>query len=138
MLASPSLWGERMSEQQIFAKCAWRLIPFLGLLYLFNFLDRLNVGFAALSMNKDLGFSPTVFGFGAGALFAGYLLFQVPGSVMFARFGIRRSIFCIMVAWGLLSAGCAFIEGPISFYILRFLLGSAEAAFFPGIMFYLT
>jgi ACS family tartrate transporter-like MFS transporter len=127
-----------MAEQQIFAKCAWRLIPFLGLLYLFNFLDRLNVGFAALSMNKDLGFSPTVFGFGAGALFAGYLLFQVPGSVMFARLGMRRCIFSIMVAWGLLSAGCAFIQGPTSFYVLRFLLGAAEAAFFPGIMFYLT
>ena len=127
-----------MSEQQIFAKCAWRLIPFLGLLYLFNFLDRLNVGFAALTMNRDLGFSPTVFGFGAGALFAGYLLFQVPGSVMLARIGARRGIFTIMVIWGLLSAGCAFIQGPLSFYVLRFLLGAAEAAFFPGVMFYLT
>ena len=127
-----------MSEQQIFAKCAWRLIPFMGVLYLFNFLDRLNVGFAALSMNRDLGFSPTVFGFGAGALFAGYLLFQVPGSVMFARFGTRRCIFTIMIVWGLLSSGCAFIQGPVSFYVLRFLLGAAEAAFFPGVMFYLT
>src|ERR1051326_7123242 len=110
----------------------------MGVLYLFNFLDRLNVGFAALSMNRDLGFSPTVFGFGGGALFAGYLLFQVPGSVMFARFGTRRCIFTIMIVWGLLSAGCAFIQGPVSFYVLRFLLGAAEAAFFPGMMFYLT
>ena len=127
-----------MSEQQIFAKCAWRLIPLMGLLYLFNFLDRLNVGFAALTMNRDLGFSPTVFGFGASALFAGYLLFQVPGSVLFARFGTRRCVFTIMIAWGLLSAGCAFIQGPVSFYVLRFLLGAAEAGFFPGMMFYLT
>jgi ACS family tartrate transporter-like MFS transporter len=127
-----------MSEDRVFAKCAWRLIPFMGLLYLFNFLDRLNVGFAALTMNRDLGFSPTVFGFGAGALFAGYLLFQVPGSVMFARFGTRRCIFSIMIVWGLLSASCAFIQGPVSFYVLRFLLGAAEAAFFPGVMFYLT
>ena len=127
-----------MSEQQIFAKCAWRLIPLMGLLYLFNFLDRLNVGFAALTMNRDLGFSPTVFGFGASALFAGYLLFQVPGSVMFARFGTRRCAFTIMIVWGLLSAGCAFIRGPVSFYVLRFLLGAAEAGFFPGMMFYLT
>ena len=127
-----------MSEDRVFKKCAWRLIPFMGLLYLLNFLDRLNVGFAALTMNKDLGFSPSVFGFGAGALFVGYLLFQVPGSVMVERFGVRRGIFCIMAAWGLFSAGSAFVQGPASFYVLRFLLGVAEAGFFPGMMVYLT
>src|SRR3954468_17527833 len=127
-----------MSEQQIFAKCAWRLIPFMGLLYLFNFLDRLNVGFAALTMNRDLNFSPSVFGFGAGALYAGYLLFQVPGGVILERVGARRGIFCIIAVWGLISAGCAFVQGPTSFYVLRFLLGAAEAGFFPGAIFYLT
>jgi ACS family tartrate transporter-like MFS transporter len=127
-----------MSEKQIFAKCAWRLIPFMGLLYLINFLDRLNVGFAALTMNKDLDFSPSVFGFGAGALFVGYLLFQVPGSVILERFGARRGIFCIMAAWGLFSAGSAFVQGAASFYVLRFLLGVAEAGFFPGMIIYLT
>ena len=127
-----------MSDDRVFAKCGWRLIPFMGVLYLVNFLDRLNVGFAALTMNKDLGFSPSVFGIGAGALFAGYLLFQVPLSVTMERFGARRSIFWIMAVWGLISAGCAFVQGPLSFYVLRFLLGAAEAGFFPGVMFYLT
>src|SRR6516225_9264813 len=121
-----------MSEDALFKKCAWRLVPFVTLLYLVNFLDRLNVGFAALTMNKDLGFSPSVFGIGAGALFAGYLLFQVPLSVTMERFGARRSIFWIMAVWGLISAGCAFVQGPLSFYVLRFLLGAAEAGFFPG------
>jgi len=127
-----------MSDDGIFIKCAWRLIPFMGVLYLVNFLDRLNVGFAALTMNKDLGFTPTVFGFGAGALFVGYLLFQVPGSVALERVGVRRGVFYIMAVWGLISAGCAFVQGPISFYVLRFLLGAAEAGFLPGMMFYLT
>ena len=127
-----------MSEHQIFAKCAWRLIPLMGLLYLFNFLDRLNVGFAALTMNKDLNFSPSVFGFGAGALYVGYLLFQVPGGVILERVGARRGIFCIIAVWGLISAGCALVTGPASFYVLRFLLGAAEAGFFPGAIFYLT
>jgi ACS family tartrate transporter-like MFS transporter len=127
-----------MSDDRVFVKCAWRLIPLMGLLYLVNFLDRLNVGFAALTMNKDLGFSPSVFGTGAGALFAGYLIFQVPLSVTMERFGARRGIFWIMAVWGLISAGCAFVQGPLSFYVLRFLLGAAEAGFFPGMMFYLT
>jgi len=127
-----------MSDEHVFRKCAWRLIPFMGVLYFLNFLDRLNVGFAALTMNKDLGFTPTIFGIGAGALFAGYLLFQVPGSLALERVGARRGVFCIMAVWGLISAGCAFMQGPISFYVLRFLLGAAEAGFFPGMMFYLT
>jgi ACS family tartrate transporter-like MFS transporter len=97
-----------------------------------------NVGFAALTMNRDLGFSPTVFGFGAGALFAGYMLFQVPGAVSVARVGVPRGVFSLMAVWGLLSAGCAFVQGPASFYVLRFLLGAAEAGFFPAMVFYLT
>ena len=108
------------------------------LLYLVNFLDRLNVGFAALTMNKDLGFSPAMFGFGAGVFFIGYLLFQVPANVILERVGARRWIFCITAIWGLISASNAFVQGPTSFYALRFLLGVAEAGLFPGMIFYLT
>jgi ACS family tartrate transporter-like MFS transporter len=128
-----------MTEQdQVFAKCARRLIPFMVLLYLVNFLDRLNVGFAALTMNKDLGLSPAIFGFGAGVFFIGYLLFQVPANVILERVGARRWIFCITAIWGLISASNAFVQGPTSFYALRFLLGVAEAGLFPGMIFYLT
>src|SRR4051812_16903813 len=116
-----------MSEQKVFAKCAWRLIPLMALLYVVNFVDRVNVGFAALTMNRDLGFSPTVFGFGAGIFFFGYFLFHVPASVMLARVGARRGVFCILAAWGMASAACALVQGPSSFYALRFTLGVAEA-----------
>ena len=93
-----------MTEQgKVFAKCAWRLIPFMGLLYLVSFIDRANVGFAALTMNKDLAFSPTIFGFGAGLFFVGYALFQVPANLILERVGPRRWVFCIMVAWGALA-----------------------------------
>ena len=127
-----------MSGDRVFAKCAWRLIPLMAALYFVNFLDRVNVGFAALTMNRDLMFSPSVYGIGAGALFAGYLLFQVPGSLAVERFGTRRAIFWIMAVWGLISASCALVRGPASFYALRFLLGLAEAGFVPGMLFYLT
>jgi len=125
-----------MSEQQIFAKCAWRLIPFMMLLFLVNYIDRVNVGFAALTMNKDLGFSPAVFGFGAGVFFFGYFVFQVPSTVILHRVGARRIVFCILAAWGALSAGCALVQGPLSFYILRFFLGIAEGGLVPGMLFY--
>src|SRR5712671_920595 len=128
-----------MTEQdQVFAKCAWRLIPFMMLLYLVNFVDRLNVGFAALTMNKDLSFSPTVFGFGAGLFFVGYLIFQVPANFVLERVGARRWVFIILSCWGAVSAACAFVQGPLSFYALRFILGIAEAGLFPGIVLYLT
>jgi ACS family tartrate transporter-like MFS transporter len=127
-----------MSEDAIFRKCAWRLIPFMMLLYLVNFVDRLNVGFAALTMNRDLGFTPSVFGFGAGIFFIGYALFQVPANLVLVRLGARRWIFCILAMWGLISASTAFVQRPTDFYALRFLLGAAEAGFFPGIIFYLT
>jgi MFS family permease len=127
-----------MSDDKVFGKCAWRLIPFMMLLYIVNYLDRVNVGFAALTMNKDLGFSPSVFGFGAGIFFFSYALCQVPSSVMLQRFGAKRAVACIMAAWGLLSASTALVQGQTSFYILRFLLGVAEAGFFPGMVFYLT
>ena len=121
-----------IEQDRVFAKCAWRLIPFMGLLYLVSFIDRTNVGFAALTMNKDLGFSPTVFGFGAGVFFVGYALFQVPANVILERVGARRWVFCIMAVWGLLSASNALVQTPMSFYVVRFLLGVAEAGFSPA------
>lgn len=127
-----------MSDNRVFAKCAWRLIPFMALLYLVNYIDRTNAGFAALTMNQDLNFSPTVYGFGAGIFFIGYALFQVPANVILERVGAKRWFFCIMAAWGLLSASTASVQTPTSFYVLRFLVGVAEAGFFPGMLFYLN
>jgi ACS family tartrate transporter-like MFS transporter len=125
-------------ERTTLGKVTRRLIPFLLLLYIVAWLDRVNVGFAALQMNHDLGFSPAVYGLGAGLFFIGYALFEVPSNLVLARVGARRWIARIMVTWGLLSAAMMFVRGPTSFYILRFLLGVAEAGFFPGIIYYLS
>lgn len=115
-----------------------RLVPFMALLYFANYLDRVNVGFAALTMNQDLQFSATVYGTGAGILFLGYVLFQVPSNLALQRIGTRLWVTCIMVVWGMVSAAMAFVTDSTSFYILRFLLGVAEAGFFPGMILYLT
>jgi MFS transporter, ACS family, tartrate transporter len=115
-----------------------RLIPFLFLLYILNFLDRVNVGFAALEMNRDLGFGPAVYGLGAGIFFIGYCLFEVPSNLVLYRTGARLWIARIMVTWGLAASAMMLVRTPASFYTLRFLLGVAEAGFFPGIIFYLT
>jgi ACS family tartrate transporter-like MFS transporter len=124
--------------EHVFTKCAWRLIPFMGLLYLVNYIDRTNAGFAALTMNKDLGFSSVVYGFGAGIFFIGYSLFQVPANVILERVGARRWIFSIMAVWGLLAAANALVTTPTGFYVVRFFLGVAEAGFTPGMFLYLT
>jgi ACS family tartrate transporter-like MFS transporter len=108
------------------------------LLYLVNFLDRANVGFAALTMNRDLGFSPAIFGFGAGVFFVGYAAFQVPANVVLERLGARRWLFCILFVWGAISASTMFVQNAAGFYAVRFLLGAAEAGFVPGVFFYLT
>jgi ACS family tartrate transporter-like MFS transporter len=115
-----------------------RLIPFLVLAYFFAYLDRVNLGFAALTMNAELKFSPTVFGWGAGIFFIGYFIFEVPSNLALEKFGASRWIARIMVSWGIISALMAVIDGEWSFYFLRFLLGVAEAGFFPGIILYLT
>jgi MFS transporter, ACS family, tartrate transporter len=125
-------------EQRTMGKVSRRLVPFLMLCYFFCFLDRVNVGFAALEMNKDLGFSASVFGFGAGILFITYMLCETPSNLVLTKVGPRRWIARIMVTWGLLASGMAFISGEHSFYIMRALLGGAEAGFFPGIIYYLT
>ena len=125
-------------EQRTMGKVVRRLVPFLMLCYFFCFLDRVNVGFAALQMNQDLGFTASVFGFGAGILFVAYMLCEAPSNLVLVKVGPRRWIARIMVTWGLLACGMAFVTGEHSFYTMRALLGAAEAGFFPGIIFYLT
>lgn len=126
------------ARKSAIAKVARRLLPFLCLCYAVNFLDRVNVGFAALSMNEDLGFSPSIFGAGAGIFFVGYILFEIPSNLALQRFGARIWIARIMISWGIVAVAMAFVSGETSFYALRFLLGVAEAGFFPGIILYLT
>ncbi|WP_050424005.1 MFS transporter [Bradyrhizobium tropiciagri] len=117
---------------------SWRLIPFLILAYFFSYLDRVNLSFAALTMNAELKFSPLVFSFGAGIFFIGYFVFEVPSNLALERFGASKWIARIMVSWGILSALMAAVYDEHSFYALRFFLGVAEAGFFPGIILYLT
>jgi len=124
-------------ETRALRKVTLRIVPFVMLLYFIAFIDRVNIGFAALTMNKDLGFSPTVFGFGAGIFFLGYFLFEVPSNLVLDKVGARIWIARVMITWGLISGAMAFVQGPNSFYALRFLLGAAEAGFFPGIILYL-
>jgi MFS transporter, ACS family, tartrate transporter len=125
-------------EERAFRKATRRLIPFLFLIYVVAYLDRVNVSFAQLQLEDDLGFSDTIFGIGAGIFSLGYVIFGVPSNLALERFGARRWLAAIMVVWGLISASMMFIEGPASFYVLRFLLGAAEAGFFPGIILFLT
>jgi MFS family permease len=125
-------------EQCALRKAAWRLIPLLALAYFFNYLDRTSVGFAALTMNKDLGLTATQFGWGAGIMFFGYCLFEVPSNLAMYRFGARRWMARIMITWGLAAAATALAVGPNSFYVIRSILGIAEAGFFPGVIFFLS
>ena len=125
-------------ERSTISRVNWRLIPFVLLLYVIAMIDRTNVGFAALQMNEDLGFSAAVFGFGAGIFFVGYALFEVPSNLILARVGARKWIARILFTWGLFATAMMFVQGPLSFYALRFLLGVAEAGFLPGILYYLS
>jgi ACS family tartrate transporter-like MFS transporter len=119
-------------------KVSLRLLPGLVVAFIFNYIDRTSVGFASLTMNQDLGFTATQFGQGAGVLFIGYCFFELPSNLALYRFGARRWLARIMITWGMASAATAFITGPMSFYFMRFLLGVAEAGFFPGVTFYLA
>src|SRR5882762_5529728 len=125
-------------EGMAYSKVTWRLLPFLFACYVFAYLDRVNVGFAKLQMLSDLKFSETVYGLGAGIFFIGYFLFEVPSNLIMERVGARVWMTRIMITWGLVSAAMMFVRGPYSLYLLRFLLGVAEAGFFPGIVLYLT
>ena len=117
-------------------KAFWRILPLILLAYLFAFMDRVNVSFAAAQMNEDLNFSATIYGLGGGLFFLGYALFEIPSNLMLVRFGARKWIARIMITWGLLSAGMMFVQTPLQFYVLRFLLGVAEAGFYPGVIYY--
>jgi ACS family tartrate transporter-like MFS transporter len=125
-------------EKAMYRRMRWRLLPYLLLLYVIAWFDRVNIGFAALQMNADLGLSATVYGLGAGIFFAGYALFEVPSNLILARVGARLWIGRIMVTWGLISIAMMFVQGQWSFYALRFSLGVAEAGFLPGILYYLS
>jgi MFS transporter, ACS family, tartrate transporter len=125
-------------EERAFRKATRRLVPFLFLIYVVAYLDRVNVSFAQLQLEDDLAFSDTIFGIGAGIFSIGYVIFGVPSNLALARFGARRWLAAIMVVWGLLSAATMLIESATAFYVLRFLLGAAEAGFFPGIILFLT
>lgn len=117
-------------------KVFWRILPLILVAYLFAYMDRVNVSFAAASMNEDLAFSATVYGLGGGLFFLGYALFEIPSNLMLVRYGARKWIARIMITWGLLSAAMMFVQTPMQFYVLRFLLGVAEAGFYPGVIFY--
>lgn len=125
-------------EKRTLKKITWRIVPFIMILYLIAYIDRVNIGFAALTMKEDLGFTASVLGFGAGIFFLGYFLFEVPSNVILHKVGARIWIARVMLTWGLIAGGMAFVDSTTSFYVMRFLLGVAEAGFFPGIILYLS
>ena len=130
--------GEAALERRTIRKVSWRLLPLIVVSYLIAYIDRTNVAFAALTMNQDVGLSSFVYGLGAGIFFIGYALFEVPSNIVLERVGARRWIARIMFTWGIVSGMMALVQGPVSFLVLRFLLGVAEAGFFPGIIYYLS
>jgi MFS transporter, ACS family, tartrate transporter len=125
-------------EKRVIRKATWRIVPFLIACYFFAYLDRVNVGIASFQMNDDIGLSAQAFGFGSGIFFLGYFLFEVPSNLLLERFGARRWIARIMITWGVLAGASAFVTGTTSFVVLRFLLGAAEAGFYPGVILYIT
>ena len=129
---------KNQTEDAIYRKISFRLMPLLFLAYIVAYLDRVNVGFAKLQMLTALSLNEAVYGLGAGIFFLGYFLFEVPSNVFLHKVGARKWIFRIMISWGILSACMMFVTSATSFYVMRFLLGIAEAGFFPGIILYLT
>ncbi|EGD57518.1 d-galactonate transporter [Novosphingobium nitrogenifigens DSM 19370] len=130
--------SKRVDGGAVLARAGWRIIPLLGLAYLVAFMDRSNISFAARTMNADLGFSATVYGIGGGVFFLSYALFEVPSNILLERVGARLWIARIMITWGVIAAAMMFVRNATTFYVLRFLLGLAEAGFFPGVIFYLS
>jgi MFS family permease len=135
---SMTMTKDQALEAAVMKRVSWRLMPFLLAAYLICYIDRVNVGFAALQMNKAVGIDPKTFGLGAGIFFVGYFILEVPSNLALQRFGARTWIARIMITWGLVSAAFALIGGPTSFLVLRFVLGAAEAGFFPGVILYIT
>ncbi len=125
-------------EDALFRKITFKILPFLFICYVAAYLDRVNIGFLKAQMQIDLGFSDLVYGLGAGIFFAGYFLFEIPSNLMLVKIGARKTFLRIMICWGLISASIMFVTTPNQFYVMRFLLGAAEAGFFPGVMLYLT
>ena len=125
-------------QNRVLDKISLRLMPFLMVLYIISYLDRINLSYAGLEMNDDLGLSPAAFGFGAGIFFVGYCVFGVPANVALRKIGARRWISLLMIAWGLVTVSFPLVANEGQFYVLRFLLGAFEAGFFPGILYYLT
>src|SRR5437879_8165930 len=130
--------GPSVLQARTMRRVALRIVPFLMVCYFVSFLDRVNVGFAALQMVKDLHMSPAVFGFGSGVFFVSYFLFEIPSNLILEKVGARIWIARIMITWGIISGLTAFVTGTTSFLIVRFLLGAAEAGFFPGMILYFT
>lgn len=135
---SSAVVDDKVVEAAVMKRVFWRLMPFLLVAYLIAYIDRVNVGFASLQMNKAVGIDPKTYGLGAGIFFIGYFLLEVPSNLGLERFGAGKWIARIMISWGAVSGACALIGGPTSFLALRFLLGAAEAGFFPGVILYLT
>src|SRR3984957_6830334 len=125
-------------RDRVYQKIMWRIIPFLIVCYVVAFLNRQNVGFAKLQFMHDLRFTETVYGIGGGMFYLGYILFEIPSNLYMARSGVRKTLLRIMVLWGLCAAAMAFMKGQNQFYVLRGLLGAAEAGMFPGVLLYLT
>ncbi|QWB21252.1 MFS transporter [Streptomyces koelreuteriae] len=138
MPISASQVSDVARENAVFRKVVRRIVPFLVLCYVVSYLDRVNVGFAKLQMSDDLGFSEAAYGLGAGLFFIGYFLFEVPSNLMLQRVGARTWIARIMISWGVVSAAFMFVHNEATFYVLRFLLGAAEAGFYPGVILYCT
>jgi MFS transporter, ACS family, tartrate transporter len=136
--SSPDAAAAEAVLQSAIGKAALRFVPLLTIAYLFNYLDRTSVGIAALTMNQQLGLSASQFGLAGGILFLSYSAFEIPSNLLLYRFGARRWLARIMISWGIVSAANAFVIGPNSFYAARFLLGVAEAGFFPGVTFFLA
>jgi MFS transporter, ACS family, tartrate transporter len=137
----PAVAGEDVvdeRERRVFGQVTWRLVPFIFIGYVIAYLDRVNIGFAAINMQRDLGMSDTIFGYGSALFFIGYALFEIPSNLILQRVGARIWIARIMIVWGLVSMAMMFVTGTSSFYALRVVLGIAEAGFFPGMILYLT
>src|SRR5258706_7295293 len=137
-LASAAPTGASIDAEGLRRKVAWRVLPLVFLLYIVAYLDRANAGFAKLAMADDLKFSDGVFGFGFGIFFIGYLILEIPGALLVERWSARKWFARILISWGLVSALTALVKTPTQFYVARFLLGVAEAGFFPGIIVYFT
>lgn len=141
LIASPhedKARAEPHIDTRLYRKIVLRIVPFLFVCYLVNFVDRTNIGFAQLSLKQELGFSSAIYGLGAGLFYAGYIIFEVPSNLLMQRIGARRTILRVMVLWGLLSMSMAAVNTPTGFYAVRFLLGAAEAGFMPGVLFYIS